>query len=206
MKTIVFIDAANLFYGGLKTLGWKIDYKKLHKYLKEKYNAEEIYYFGGIETYDYRQTEMKSEYIQIKLFTDYLEKIISNFRGNKLEFMYLMKNYKITKFFGKLDEFEYNLALKPVKTYVNKVTNSISKKADCDVDLAIGAIRKIDTYSRFIIMSGDVDFIPLYRFLLEKNKDLIVLSRSENTSKQVKKMLGPKFVEFKTLKRKIEIE
>ena len=31
-----FIDASNLFYGGEKSLGWKIDYKKLSDYLKEK--------------------------------------------------------------------------------------------------------------------------------------------------------------------------
>jgi uncharacterized LabA/DUF88 family protein len=29
-----FIDAANLFYGGKKSLGWKIDYKKLLNYKK----------------------------------------------------------------------------------------------------------------------------------------------------------------------------
>jgi hypothetical protein len=36
MKTYVFIDASNLFYGGKKSLGWKIDYKKLLAYLQEK--------------------------------------------------------------------------------------------------------------------------------------------------------------------------
>ena len=32
-----FIDASNLFYGGEKRLGWKVDYKKLKSYLEEKY-------------------------------------------------------------------------------------------------------------------------------------------------------------------------
>ena len=32
-----FIDASNLFYGGEKSLGWKIDYKKLIKYLRNSY-------------------------------------------------------------------------------------------------------------------------------------------------------------------------
>ena len=38
MRTIcyAFIDAANLFYGGKKSLGWSVDYKKLLKYLKTK--------------------------------------------------------------------------------------------------------------------------------------------------------------------------
>src|SRR5256885_1100121 len=33
--TYAFIDAANLFYGGEKSLGWKVDYKKLLADLRE---------------------------------------------------------------------------------------------------------------------------------------------------------------------------
>ena len=47
MKTFIFIDASNLFYGGEKSLGWKIDYKKLLQYLKDKYQIEQVFYFGA---------------------------------------------------------------------------------------------------------------------------------------------------------------
>ena len=46
MKTFAFIDASNLFYGGEKSLGWKIDYQKLLAYLKKKYNISKALYFG----------------------------------------------------------------------------------------------------------------------------------------------------------------
>jgi len=36
MKTYVYIDASNLFYGGKKSLGWSIDYEKLARYLREQ--------------------------------------------------------------------------------------------------------------------------------------------------------------------------
>lgn len=49
MKAFAFIDASNLFYGGEKSLGWKIDYKKLLGYLKDKYEVEDVFYFGGVE-------------------------------------------------------------------------------------------------------------------------------------------------------------
>ena len=52
MKTYVFIDASNLFYGGEKSLGWKIDYQKLLAYLEKKYGAEKTFYFGGIEIHN----------------------------------------------------------------------------------------------------------------------------------------------------------
>ena len=44
-ETYVFIDASNLFYGGEKSLGWKIDYEKLLVYLREKYNTDKVFYF-----------------------------------------------------------------------------------------------------------------------------------------------------------------
>lgn len=48
-----FIDASNLFYGGEKSLGWKIDYRKLALYIKEKYQVRKIYYYGGVEINDF---------------------------------------------------------------------------------------------------------------------------------------------------------
>jgi uncharacterized LabA/DUF88 family protein len=61
MRTFAFIDASNLFYGGEKSLGWKIDYLKLLKYLKEKYGVLEAYYFGGVEIYDYKYDYLKKQ-------------------------------------------------------------------------------------------------------------------------------------------------
>ncbi|MFH0755516.1 MAG: hypothetical protein V1910_02520 [bacterium] len=64
MKTIAFIDASNLFYGGEKSLGWKIDYQKLLKYLREikkkvlilsrgSRTAKEIRQFAGSDFMDF---------------------------------------------------------------------------------------------------------------------------------------------------------
>ena len=40
MKTLAFVDASNLFYGGEKSLDWKIDYQKLLNYLILKYRLK----------------------------------------------------------------------------------------------------------------------------------------------------------------------
>lgn len=53
MKTFAFIDASNLFYGGEKSLGWKIDYEKLLKYLKDKYDISRVFCFGGVEIHNF---------------------------------------------------------------------------------------------------------------------------------------------------------
>ena len=41
-----FIDAQNL-YLGIKSQGWKLDYKKFYVYLKEKYKADEVFMYIG---------------------------------------------------------------------------------------------------------------------------------------------------------------
>ena len=53
MKSFAYIDAANLFYGGRKSLGWSIDYEKLRAYLSEKYQIEHAYFFGGVEIHKF---------------------------------------------------------------------------------------------------------------------------------------------------------
>src|SRR5438128_978858 len=56
MKTYAFIDASNIIYG-TKDARWKVDFRKLIKYLKERYVCEKIYYFGGIEKDNSKQQE-----------------------------------------------------------------------------------------------------------------------------------------------------
>ena len=65
-----FIDASNLFYGGEKSLGWKIDYKKLIEYLKEKYAVSQVFYFGGVEIHNFEYSYLKNETVPL----DELEK------------------------------------------------------------------------------------------------------------------------------------
>jgi uncharacterized LabA/DUF88 family protein len=42
----VFIDSQNLHLG-IKTLGWKLDYKRFFVYLKDKYKVEKVFIFLG---------------------------------------------------------------------------------------------------------------------------------------------------------------
>lgn len=48
VKTYAFIDAANIIYG-TRDEGWKVDFRKLYKYLKERFKCKKIYYFAGVE-------------------------------------------------------------------------------------------------------------------------------------------------------------
>lgn len=59
-KNYAFIDSQNLNLG-VRSQGWKVDYKKLRLYLKNKYNVEQAYMFIGMvagnqELYDSLRT------------------------------------------------------------------------------------------------------------------------------------------------------
>lgn len=45
-NTYAFIDASNIIYG-TRNEGWKVDFKKLFKYLTQRYKSKKIYYFAG---------------------------------------------------------------------------------------------------------------------------------------------------------------
>ena len=52
--TYCFIDASNIIYG-TRDEGWKVDFKKLFKYLKERYDCRVIYYFAGLDSKNIKQ-------------------------------------------------------------------------------------------------------------------------------------------------------
>ncbi|MBM3209397.1 NYN domain-containing protein, partial [Candidatus Shapirobacteria bacterium] len=49
-KSIAFIDAANIIYGAKRESGFKVDLRKLAKYLRSRFQALEIYFYGGVNT------------------------------------------------------------------------------------------------------------------------------------------------------------
>jgi len=76
MKTYTFIDASNLFYGGEKSLGWKIDYQKLLDYLRNKYSTDKTLYFGGVEIYSFQYDYIENKTVPIDELEKYLTEIV----------------------------------------------------------------------------------------------------------------------------------
>lgn len=191
MKTYCFIDASNLFYGGEKSLGWKIDYKKLLNYLRNKYKILKAYYYAGVELCGFPYSVLNDKKINLRELLKYL---IKNNQDSKI--------IQRVKFYLKLESFGYILNLKPVKIF--KDGNHLVKKANCDVDLTFDLMRYFDKYNSVLILSGDGDFAVILKYLIKKNKKVIVLARSERTAREIKQLVKGNFRDFIKIKNYIE--
>jgi len=111
-----FIDAANLFYGGEKSLGWSIDYKKLLIYLKEKFKVKKAFYYAGVELNGFPYSIIDSKPIDLyKLLSFHNKKLSTKLSEAKL--LISQKHIQRIKFYRKLEKFGYMMRLKPTKIY-----------------------------------------------------------------------------------------
>ncbi len=205
MRTNAYIDASNLFYGGKKSLGWSIDYKKLHDYLEEKYQVSQVYFFGGVEIHKFPFDYLASETVPIKDLEKYLVDLIKE-KGDKLteaELKLLDRHLKRVRFYIKIEKFGYNLILKPVKTFYDAEGLPI-RKANCDVDMAFYLMRDRNSFERTLILSGDGDFLPVLKFLKENKKEVLVLARANRTAREMKRFAGDKFLDFEYLRERLK--
>ncbi|MDD5639156.1 MAG: NYN domain-containing protein [Candidatus Pacebacteria bacterium] len=207
MKTLAFIDASNLFYGGEKSLGWKIDYQKLLGYLKSKYNVNRVLYFGGAEIYKFDFDYLKNETIPIIELEKYLTGFLKK-EGDKLSeamLLLLHRHLQRVRFYLKLQKFGYELHLKPVKLYEQE-DGSTKRKANCDVDMAFYLMKEKDNFERVLILSGDGDFLPVLKYLKEQGKEIVILARGPRTAREIRQFARSNFRDFEYLKHRLHFE
>ena len=205
MKTFAFLDASNLFYGGEKSLGWKIDYEKLLRYLKNKYLVSKAFYFGGVEIHDFPYNYLKDETVPIEEVLRHLTELIRTKGERMTDAMLLLINRHIqrARFYLKLKQFGYELHLKPVKLY-EQDDSTTRRKANCDVDMAFWLMREKDNFDRVVILSGDGDFLPVLKYLREVGKEVIILARGPRTAREIRQFAGSNFRDFTRLESRLK--
>ncbi|MBI2591633.1 MAG: NYN domain-containing protein [Candidatus Brennerbacteria bacterium] len=203
--THAFIDASNLFYGGEKSLGWKIDYEKLLQYLRGKYSVSRVLYFGGVEIHDFVYNYLRDETAPITEIERHLAELVRIKGGQMSEAMLLLINRHIqrVKFYLKLKYFGYELHLKPVKLY-EQDDGTTKRKANCDVDMAFWLMREKNDFDRAIILSGDGDFLPVLKYLKVAGKEIIVLARGPRTAREIRQFAGSNFRDFTRLENQLK--
>lgn len=193
--TYCFIDAANLFYGGEKSLGWSIDYQKLLEYLKTKYQVQKCFYYAGVDTYNFPYDPLSSRSLPLEPLLTYLT------HPHQSQTAPTTAAIQRVKFYLKLKQFGYLLCLKPTKIF--RQGRHLTKKANCDVDLTFDLMRLFPKYQQVIILSGDGDFLMVLKYLKKQGKSIKILSRGERTAKEIKRLAGKNFLDFHYLKNLI---
>jgi len=198
-----FIDAANLFYGGAKSLGWSIDYQKLLGYLKEKFKVKKAFYYAGVELNGFPYSILETKPINLnKLLAFHREKLSGKLSEAKL--LISQKHIQRIKFYRKLEKFGYIMRLKPTKIYWEE--EKPIKKANCDVDMTFDLMRYMEQYSQAVILSGDGDFAVVIKYLIGKERKIHILARSERTAKEIKQLAAKKFMDFNYLRERLKYE
>jgi len=174
-KTYVFIDVANLIYGAKRTGKWKVDYKKFTNYLRTRYNASEIFFYAGVSSLENNQYVWLKD-IKITLRLKQVKKYLRlPFKKN---IICPKCSYAFTKEFNRLPEI----------------------KANCDVDLTFDAMKFLSEYSTMILVSGDGDFYPLVKFLMEKGRKVLIIGESSSTAISLKKLMKGSFIDLISIK------
>jgi len=197
-----FVDAANMFYGGERSLHWKVDYEKLIKYLREKFSVAKVFYYSGIDVDQYKE---EGKEVDLEKLVTYYENELSKKEKTGEERILLEKHLEKVKFYRDLDKFGYELRIKPTKVFTS-TEGTTTTKANCDVDLTFDMMRYMSQYNEAVVLSGDGDFAPILEYLKRKKKKIWLLARSERTAREMRELAGKDFVDFKSIRKEVEAD
>lgn len=179
-KSLVLIDAANIIYSN-RYLNWSLDHQKLIKYLKERYDAQRVIYYAGLEKDD---DEKAKFYQKIKKFGFETKiKPVVEFRGKIFWKKIRCPNCQ--------------------KIFKQKFQGPPIKKANCDVILTLDTLIYHREYKTILLFSGDGDFSPLVTYLRKKGKSVLVFSSKQSCSRQLRRVAN-QFTEIDNLKSLLE--
>ena len=123
---------------------------------------------------------------------------------NEADILLIGRHLQRLRFYLRLEGFGYKLFLKPVKLY-EQDDGSTKRKANCDVEMAFHLMKEKENCDRFLILSGDGDFLPVLKYLKSIGKEIIILSRSERTAKEIKQFARSGFRDFQYLRELLKM-
>lgn len=95
---------------------------------------------------------------------------------------------KSLKFLNKIKKIGFNLITKPVKYItLGKINGNVIKKRKCDFDIEIcmDVLLNLNRFDSYIFFSGDGDFAPLYQYLINQQKQVIVVYTKNHIGKEI---------------------
>lgn len=159
-KTVyAFIDSQNLNVG-VQKFGWKMDWVKFRKYLKDKYGVSQAFMFIGYVP------EFENMYQQL----------------HEAGYMIVLKpTYDMTRP-RPVDSQQLTADSKDADQEDKKAEEKKPVKGNVDADLVLWVMKEMKNYDKAIIVSGDGDFYSLIEYLDEQSKLLKILAPNAHYS------------------------
>lgn len=172
-----FIDSQNLNLG-TQRMGWKLDWRKFRKMLRDKYNVSQAYMFIGYMS----ENESLYEYM------------------HELGFLVVLKpTIDVSPKQGSESDQKDGKDAKP-KDPDEKERPTI--KGNVDAELVLYAMKELPNYNKAIIVSGDGDFFSLAEYLEEQGKLEQILTPNWQYSSLLK-VFDKKIVRLDQMRRQL---
>ncbi len=155
-KTAVFLDGWNFKYATYDAFGIQVDFTRLLRYLADGSILIRAYYYTGEWT-----VESIEQYVKLTQQNDpeaLRDELENQMRRSQSFYRFLNRN-------------GYMVILKPLKVFAGGTI-----KADLDLELAIDMFSLVDRCDKYILCSGDGDFVPLVRAVAKRGVRIQVLS------------------------------
>ncbi|MCA9329300.1 NYN domain-containing protein [Candidatus Saccharibacteria bacterium] len=149
-----FIDNQNLNLG-VQKLGWKMDWRKFRKLLKEEYNVSVAYMFIG------HMPEHEEMYLQLH-DAGYLIVLKPTFDMSRPQVVVAPEKSTVESVADPKN--------------IDKIEDKKPIKGNVDAELVLWAIKEMKNYDKAIIVSGDGDFYSLVEYLESQRKLLYLLA------------------------------
>lgn len=177
-KTAVFIDWANV-YGWNKHRQKLIDPRKLYNYLTSYKEVSDIRFYYGLDKHPKSKQFLK--------------------RAKRIGFSVVTKDVKYIPV--SLDSSHFRQLAREVKNSLTSIKNLdpkdiekilqilnrkiLRRKCDFDIEIAMDVHKLEKDFNSFIFLSGDGDFAPLMKYLIERKKQVIVVYASGHIGREI---------------------
>ncbi|MBE3087803.1 MAG: NYN domain-containing protein [Chloroflexi bacterium] len=155
-RLAVFVDGWNFKYATYDSFGIHVDFVRLLDILSKDSILIRAYYYTGEWT-----TDSIDQYVRLSSNPDPValrEELDSGRRRSQSFHRFLNRN-------------GYMVVRKPLKVFAGGTI-----KADLDLELAIDMLSLVDRCDKFVLCSGDGDFVPLIRAVAKRGVRIQVLS------------------------------
>lgn len=179
-KTLAVIDWANV-YGWSDKQKWRVDPKKLYRYLKLYTEIQEIRFYFGVEIGNYQSEKFQKEikgmgYVLVskgvKRVPVILEK--SYFRDLYQDILKTIATIKL------LIKESREKQIRQTSVMLDDLREKIRqpifrRKCDFDCEITLDVLRMLSSFDSLILFSGDGDYKKLVEYLLDCKKQVIVV-------------------------------